>query len=75
MKSVAACVCAVCAHPYGSVHIEDGCKVSKALSRGMVLHVSSSCFSFVHATCAIEDNMIDCKCDNSVLESQCTVLL
>ena len=39
MKSVAACVCAVCAHPYGSVHIGDGCKFSKALSKGIVLHV------------------------------------
>ena len=75
MKSVAAWVCAVCAHPYGIVHIGDGCKLSKALSRDIVLHRSSSCFSFFHAKCAIEDNMIDCKCVNSVMESQCTVCL
>ena len=53
------------------VHIGNGYKFSKALSSGSdyVCPLHGLFESAVHTTCATEDNMIDCKCDNGVMES------
>ena len=56
--------------PMAHGHIGDGCKFSKAVSSahcitGVLfmgyLRVLSAC-----TTCATEDNMMDCKCDNGI---------
>ena len=50
----------------------DGCTFSKALSSGIIGPLHGLFESAVRTTSVTEDNMIDCKFDNDVMESLCT---